>query len=253
MSGIQVLKAIYGSGGSVVDVTSAVTAHIHDGTLNMPVSVDAFGVNDPAVGTPKQVTITYTINGGSVNTMVESDGSTIFIAAPGSDSAGEGLVIIKAEYGYPGNYTDVTQAVQNYVSGGSVSLTVGYSAVGIPDPNPNKQKSLKVEYSINGAKNAKTLTDGKKFELSAPPDSGAGHRKPPADYVTSFIGVLMKNVAYFFLIFVQALSVFIAYRYGENSISPYLWAGIAFFIPGFSFWLLPFYVFVVSLFGFNSA
>lgn len=242
MSGIQVLKAVYGSGGSVVDVTSAVTAHIHDGTLNMPVSVDAFGVNDPAVGTPKQVTVTYTINGGSVNTLVESDGSTIFIAAPSADGAGDGLVITKAEYGYTGNYTDVTQAVQNYVSGGSISLTVGYSAVGLPDPNPNKQKSLKVEYSINGAKNTETLVDGKKFQISAPPAPGVGAGRPPADYVTSFIGVVFKNVAYFFLIFLQALSVFIAYRYGENSISPYLWAGIAFFIPGFSFWLLPGYV-----------
>ena len=250
MSGIIILNAKYGAGTQVVDVTASVTAHIHQGTLNMPVSADAFNVTDPSPGNPKQVTVSYTINSGATNTLVENDGGTIFISAPAATSA-DGLVITKAEYGYTGNYTDVTDAINAQVSGGSINLTVGPSTAGIPDPNPNKQKSLKVEYTLNGSKNSDTVKDGATFSISAPAGTQSSG-KSPTDYVGNLIWMIFKSVFYFFLTFLQSLSVFIAYNFGKTSISPFLWAGIAFFMPMFSFWGLPFYVFVARIFSSQS-
>jgi hypothetical protein len=245
-SGISISSASYGVGTQSVDVTKAVTSHIQSGKLNFTVSSDALNVQDPAPGQIKTLTITYSINGGSSNTISEKDGNVISINAPPATVA-SGLQITKAEYGYPSNWTDVTDAVQNYVSNGSVNFTVGFKAVGIPDPNPSKQKTLKVDYSINGAPSSDSVVDGKKFKISAPAmTSSTG---TPSQHAMSAISILFTNVARFIGVYLQALSVFSAVEFGNYYISPFLWGGLAFVIPFFSFWLLPQIVFWIRLFS----
>ena len=122
-TGISIISATYGAGSSTVDVSKTVSAHIHEGTLNMLVSVDSLNVTDPSPGQPKVLNVTYTVNNGSANTMSVKDGNTIFIAAPAARSA-TGLLITKAEYGYEGNYTDVTDAIQDQISNGSINIAI---------------------------------------------------------------------------------------------------------------------------------
>lgn len=174
-TGIVIEKAVYGAGSSIIDVSTAVTTRLTDGTLQIPVSASALGVDDPAPGQVKTLTLTYSINGGRANTQSEDDGGTIFISAPAARAA-SGLQITKAEYGYDGNWTDVTEAVQNMVSDeGEVKFKVGFKVLGIPDPNPNQQKTFKVRYTLNGGSNFRELVDGKTFHISAPSATAASN------------------------------------------------------------------------------
>jgi len=229
-TGITIVSASYGSGTSTVDVTSTVTSHIKDGELNIPVSASSLNVTDPAPGQPKQLIVSYTINNGSTNSKTVTEGNTLHITAPGQKTA-DGLVITKAEYGYTGNYTDVTNAIQSYVSNGSIDLTVGPSTAGIPDPNPSKKKSLKVTYTLNGSSNTETIDDGKKFTLSAPP-LDAPSTKTPRQHALTGMGIVAINFGYFVTTFLFLLNLFACCRISIN------WFNTV--IPGFFIGLMPF-------------
>jgi hypothetical protein len=252
-TGINIKSASYGVGSTNVDVTSEVSSKILDGALNLPVTASALGVDDPAPGQLKTLTIQYSINGGNINSIVEKDGGTAIISAP-SERVASGLQITKAEYGYPGNYQDVTDAVQNYLkSDGSVNFKVGFKEVGLPDPNPAKQKQLNVEYTVNGSKNTKTLKDGETWKMSAPPN--VSNKKTKAtDFVTSVIGSLISGVFRFVGLYIFFLSMYTVVEYGVSfnarfgkNISEILWYAIG-LIPFSSLWLLPTINFFLILF-----
>lgn len=247
-TGLVIQKATYGSpSGTPVDVTSAVASKVNEGAVSFTVSPSAFAIDDPAPGQLKEAYVAYTINGGSKNEILVKDGGLVQIDAPPQRMA-SGLQIVKAEYGYPGNWTDVTDAVQNLMkSDGSINIKVGFKELGLPDPNPNKQKQLAVQYSINGAPSTQTLTDGQSFKLSAPAleDSSGPKMK---DQVTSFIWMLFMSVVRFLSTFLYFLSIFVAYDYGNYFVHPYVWGIAAFFLPLFAFWGLPLITFVVRLF-----
>lgn len=245
-TGLTISSATYGAGSNTVDVTKTVTSKIQDGKLNFVVTPIALNVDDPAPGQLKQLNVSYTINNGKTNTVSAKDNNTVFIDAPPARDA-SGLQIIKAEYGYVGNYTDVTDAIQNYLSNGSINLTVSPKAVGIPDPNPNKQKTLNVDYTINGASGSANVVDGQVFSLSAPPMEGTDNTTPRG-HAMNAVTIVFKNVATFFGVFLHSLSVFTAMKYGEYFVSSLLWGGLAFFIPFFSFWALPILTFWIRVF-----
>jgi hypothetical protein len=243
-TGLVINKASYGSpSGSPVDVTSAVSKKVKDGVLNLTVSPATLGIDDPAPGQLKTLEIDYTINGGSKNAMLKKDNDLVWIDAPPQRVA-SGLQITKAEYGYTGNFTDVTSAVQNLMkSDGSIDIKVGFKELGLPDPNPNKQKQLEVEYTINGAQTINTFIDGERFRLSAPPLEGGGPDGPSFGFGTIFWSVLQ-----FASTFLYVLSVLVAYDFGQYFVSSIVWAVLALLMPGFAFWGLPFIVFLVRLF-----
>jgi hypothetical protein len=246
-TGLSIVQATYGS-GSTVDVTKSVAALVNDGVLKFTVSPNTLNVTDPAPGQIKQLNISYTINGGSRNTTTVKDNDIVDISAPPVRLA-TGLQITKAEYGYPGNYTDVTDAVQGLMSSnGSINLKVGFSQVGLPDPNPNKQKDLKVEYTINGAPSSQTIKDGAKFRVSAPATEATSN-STPSQTVGSIVGIIFWNIFYFFAVYLYTLSVFVGIEYGNQFISPMLWGAVCFFLPGFAFWGLPQITFWIRLFS----
>jgi hypothetical protein len=248
MSGIKILKALYGVGSNTVDVTASVASHIRDGTLNLVVTSDSLNVQDPAPGQQKTLDVSYTINDGSTNGQMVKDNELLVISAPPVTEA-SGLQIIKAGYGYPGNFTDVTDAIQNHVKDGSINVKITPANMGVPDPNPNKQKMLDVEYTLNGAKNISVYKDNETFRISAPPKDAADS-KTPGQHVMSAAGVVYKNVAMFIGIFLQTLSVFTAMDYGgPEGLPRYVLGGIAFIIPYFSFWALPIYVMIRRIFS----
>ena len=271
MSGIRITKALYGTGTQTVDVSKAVMSNIRDGNLTLTVTPDSLNIPDPAPGQQKILDVAYTINNGRQMSQMVKDNEVLMISAPPERRA-TGLEITKAEYGYPGNFT--------HVKDGSIKITVGYKSAGIPDPNPNKQKSLKVEYTINGSPNTIELTDGKTLNISAPPVDGIDGRKP-SDYVSELMGVLFSNLFRFAMAFLYTVSIFAtADFFGGVPVftvqpakpdSPTIKAeqrfeelGKAFTtsqgrtrlgyliigaIPGFAYWALPIYVFWRRLFS----
>ena len=214
-TGITIVSAEYGIVPEMIDVTSQVTSHIKDGELNLLVSPASLNVTDPAAGKPNKIlNVSYTINSGSTNTKSVTEGNTLHIIAPGQKTA-DGLVITKAEYGYPGNYTDVTDAIQTHVSNGSIDLTVGPSSAGIPDPNPAKKKSLKVTYTLNGSSNTETIDDNKKFTLSAPP-LDAPSTKTPRQSALTWLGMIGVNFSYFVMTVAYLLNLIACCRVSLN-------------------------------------
>lgn len=246
MSGIKISKAVYGTGSTTVDVTNAVTSSIKDGEIYLSVTPDSLGISDPAPGQQKTLEVTYSINGGSTMGQMVKDNGVLMISAPPERRA-TGLQIIKAEYGYTGNYTDVTDAIQAQVKDGSIKLTVGHKAVGIPDPNPNKLKTLDVQYEINGAPNSVQLTDGKVLNISAPPVDDSD-TKTPSQHAMGLTKSLIWGI-YIFIITIAWISSarVLGIYVGEQ----YFWiafmVGIAF--PGISFWGLGTWVFFRRLFS----
>jgi len=268
MSGIKITKALYGSSSKTVDVSKAIMTNVKDGVLNLVVSPDSLGVPDPAPGEQKTLNVSYTINNGRNMSQTLKDNEVLMISAPPERKA-TGLEILKAEYGYPGNFTDVTDAIQNHVKDGSIKITVGYKSAGIPDPNPNKQKSLAVEYKINGYPNTIELVDGKTLNISAPPVDGV-NPTTPTNYVNQIVGTFVSNFFRMIGVFLYVISVFTTADFlgGPSKIpvgtatdtlkaltgtpegrarTGYLLIGAA--LPGVAFWGLPFYVFVRRLFS----
>ena len=191
-TGLNIQSASYGVGTTVVDVKHEVVSHINNGKISLVVSPAALGVKDPAPGEIKTLTVTYTINGGSKNTTSAVDDDTFSIDAPPERMA-SGLKIVKAEYGYEGNFADVTSAVKTYVDNGTINMKVSPSAVGIPDPNPNKQKVLNVDVTINEEPSSYTIEDGKTFSISAPALNTIT-RTSPGESAGMFIFVFLSRL-----------------------------------------------------------
>lgn len=273
MSGIKITKALYGTGSTTVDVTKSVMSHIKDGNLSLVVTPDSLNVTDPAPDQQKILDVAYTINDGKQMSQMVKDNEVLMISAPAERRA-TGLQITKAEYGYPGNWTDVTDAIQNHVRDGSIKITVGYKSAGIPDPNPNKQKSLEVEYEINGAPNTVSLTDGKTLNISAPPLDSVDPTSP-SNYVSQLMGITFSNLYRLALMFLYTVSIFTTADFFDAV--PILTAGpqtaeatgsqlmkafttkeggkrmgfllIGAILPGVAYWGLPVYVFWRRLFS----
>jgi hypothetical protein len=250
-TGLTINKAQYGTGTTTVDVTGAVSAKVKDGVLNFTVSPSAFNVEDPAPGQLKQVDIVYTINDGSKNEMMKKDNDLVFIDAPPARDA-SGLQITKAEYGYSGNWTDVTSAVQNLMkSNGSIDIKVGFKELGLPDPNPNKQKELGVEYTINGAQTIANLKDGERFRVSAPPREDDSKHKL-GNPVGSIVWAILSGALHFISTFIWVMGALLCYKVGSEYLIGGTIGGILLLIPGlipfFAFLGMPFLIFAIRLF-----
>lgn len=253
-TGLTISKASYGSSsGTPVDVTSAVSSKVKDGSLKFTVSPSSLGIDDPAPGQQKSIEIDYIINGGRKNTILKKDNDLVSIDAP-PERVASGLQIVKAEYGYSGNWTDVTNAVQDLMkSDGSIDIKVGFKELGLPDPNPNKQKQLSVEYTINGAQTSETYIDGQRFKVSAPAKEDLSNTPSIRDHVNNAMWSAPAFFARFLGVCVQLISGFGTAQYVESLMGPssaFWWIsfGLGFFIPLFAFIGLPILGFWVRLF-----
>jgi hypothetical protein len=242
MSGIKILKASYGTGSTTVDVTKGVSSHIKDGILNLTVTPDSLNVTDPAPGQPKSLDVSYTINNGNTMGQMIKDNEILMISAPPERKA-TGLQITKAEYGYAGNWTDVTDAIQNHIRNGSIKVKVSPSTAGVPDPNPNKQKSLSVQYEINGAPNTVEVTDGKTLDISAPPEELADN-KTLSQHAMSIFTMLYTGVGKFLAMFLYTLSIYACMELSIPTGFPDIALGaLGVVLPYVAFWGLPWLVF----------
>lgn len=242
MSGIKILKATYGTGTTSVDVTKGVASHIKDGTLNLTVTPDSLNVTDPAPGQQKSLDVSYTINNGSTMGQMVNDNEVLMISAPPERKA-TGLQIVKAEYGYPGNFVDVTDAIQNHVRDGTIKIKVSPSTAGVPDPNPNKLKTLSVQYELNGAPNTVDVTDGKTLNISAPPEELADN-KTPSQHAMSVFTMLYSAVGKFLAMFLYTLSVYACMELSIPTGIPEIALGaLGVVVPYVAFWGLPWIIF----------
>ena len=91
-------------------------------------------------------------------------------AAPAADETAR-LVIVNAVYGNlsdPAATTNVTKIVAAMVNDNAINSHIDNEAFG-GDPAPNTPKELKVDYTIDGVADTKTVSEGSRLRLSANP------------------------------------------------------------------------------------
>ena len=250
-SGLKIQSAKYGVGTlNLIDVTGAVSAQAKDGKLNFVVTPSAMNINDPAVGQVKTLTVIYSINGGTTNTVSAVDGDTIQIDAPPARIA-SGLQIVKAQYGYDRNYQDVTAALRSHLNDGSINITVSPQTMGVPDPNPQKVKYLKVDIKINGDPSSRKIQDGKKFELNAPAIKTDTNTTPGEDgmsLIGNLFSAVMRFAFWFFWFSITIQSAIIGERLIGNAGGYYVIGFLAFISYGvFPIFILPILIFFYRL------
>jgi hypothetical protein len=83
VTGLNILKASYGTGTVNTDVTDEVSKMVTpDGTLSFTVGAQALGILDPAPGVQKTLQISISINGGKPTLLQHEDGDEVAVNAP---------------------------------------------------------------------------------------------------------------------------------------------------------------------------
>jgi hypothetical protein len=81
-SGLEVVKATYGSGNAISDVTDDAKILAKDGVMNFVVSSQSLGIINPAPGSVNTFQISLKINGGDPTILSKNDGEVFYISAP---------------------------------------------------------------------------------------------------------------------------------------------------------------------------
>lgn len=144
--GLRILRAEYGAGDRLVDVTSRLNSQIRDGQLSLRVTNDSMG-RDPVEEHRKALTVWYVYNGRTATvTVPEKDVLTL---PNGNPSYVGNLVIMRAQYGADYRFRDVTSLLSSRVQGDQLNMRVNNDAMG-GDPAPDRPKILTVSYEFNG-------------------------------------------------------------------------------------------------------
>ena len=147
--GLRVLRAEYGTGFRLIDVTSRLNAQVQGNTLELRITNDSMG-GDPAHEEAKWLDVWYVFNGRAGHVKVhEKD----VLALPGTGDTNyyqNGLQITRAQYGADYRFADVTSRLNSQLQGGnSLSLRITNDSMG-GDPAPGERKVLTVFYIYNG-------------------------------------------------------------------------------------------------------
>ena len=159
-SDLHINRAVYGSGGRSVDVTSRLNSQIQGGQLNLEVSNQTMG-RDPAPNQPKTLTVQYTLNGRS-NQVVVNEGDTLRL--PYGTTSQNNSHINWATYGSGYRTSDVTSRLNSQIRNDQLILAVNTSSMG-GDPAPGQNKVLTVQYVLNGRTDQAIINDGDTLRL----------------------------------------------------------------------------------------
>ena len=143
--GIEIVKAVYGAGNNMVDVTEAVQKQ----ALNIPgvlfsiTSGNNLVPKDPAPGKGKTLVLTYKQDGkeNTARIFERKSFSIHGVIAPSKE-----LKIVKAVYGVGNKWVDVTAKVAPVIAQGK---DIKATNVLFTDPAPGKGKNLIVLYTVN--------------------------------------------------------------------------------------------------------
>jgi len=142
---VAVVKAVYGAGDAVIDVTEIVKSkavNVPGGLFLITPSNTMFG-KDPAPKIGKALELTYSQDGSEKNVKIREN--TPFIILYGAVPAKE-FKILKAFYGAEQKWLDVTDKVTDAIGQGK-GILVGNQI--FTDPIPKTAKQLIVVYTVN--------------------------------------------------------------------------------------------------------
>jgi len=162
---LVIVKAVYGDlpSGDKSDVTDKVKAMVKDNELSVDATNDNF--DDPASGKIKKLQVDYTVDGVKKSKLVP-ERSTMLISPNAPEPTK--LIIKKAVYGdlKGGKTVDVTDLLKGIEVKEAVTITVTSDSFSDPAPDA-PEKSLKVDYVLNGVEKSVTVKDGDELNLKA--------------------------------------------------------------------------------------
>lgn len=146
MAGLRILRADYGAGTRVMDVTARLNDRREGDRLILRITNDTMG-GDPDQDHRKTLTVWYTY-AGHVSRVVIDEKDTLEI--PGNQPYYQGnLQVLRAQYGADYRYHDVTEALNSQIQNDTLNLQVTNSTMG-GDPAEDKRKTLSVSYLYQG-------------------------------------------------------------------------------------------------------
>ena len=141
---LKIVKATYGNGDQVNDVTEALQKHaggMPGAFLTITPSNKYFGP-DPAPRKPKALTVVYTDGGAekSVTIREREPGIVVANAEPAQE-----FKVLRAFYGSGKEWKEVTEKILPVIADNKI-LGINNTTLG-PDPAPRKKKELFVVYT----------------------------------------------------------------------------------------------------------
>ena len=159
---LQILRATYGDGNTVRDVTSHVAAKLQNSTLRIQAMPDSLG-GDPFPGAVKTLWVQYNFR-GQTGEVSAQDGAWIILPTSGrlavpdifrggnrrgnTQQQGQ-LIINSAQYGADPKWVDVKSTLDARIQNNVLNMPVNNSNFG-GDPIMGKPKTLRVNYSYRG-------------------------------------------------------------------------------------------------------
>ncbi len=145
---LTILRAEYGAGRGVWDVTARLNSQVQGNSLQLRVTNGSMG-GDPARDIPKRLDVWYLYNNRAAHVVV-SENDTLILPGTGDANYYQGrLQITRAQYGADYRFVDVTSRLNSQLQSDSLNLRITNDAMG-GDPAPGERKILTVFYIYNG-------------------------------------------------------------------------------------------------------
>lgn len=145
---LTILRAEYGTGSRVIDVTRRLSSQVQGNSLQLRVTNDSMG-GDPAEGQAKWLDVWYSYNSRSGHVNVHEQE---VVSLPGAGDANyyQGhLQITRAQYGAEFRFADVTSLLNSRIQNDSLNMRIDHNSMQA-DPAPGERKVLTVFYIYNG-------------------------------------------------------------------------------------------------------
>ncbi len=145
---LTILRAEYGTGSRVIDVTRRLSSQVQGNSLQLRVTNDSMG-GDPAEGQAKWLDVWYSYNNRSGHANVHEQE---VVSLPGTGDANYyagHLQITRAQYGADYRFADVTTLLNSRIQNDSLNMRIDHNSMN-SDPAPGERKVLTVFYIYNG-------------------------------------------------------------------------------------------------------
>ena len=145
---LTILRAEYGTGPRVIDVTRRLRSQVQGNSLQLRVTNDSMG-GDPAEGQAKWLDVWYVYNNRSGHANVHEQ-EVVTLPGTGDANYYQGhLMITRAQYGADWRFADVTNVLNSRIQNDSLNMRIDHNSMN-SDPAPGERKVLTVFYIYNG-------------------------------------------------------------------------------------------------------
>ena len=155
---LQILRAEYGTGARLIDVTRRLSSQVQGNSLQLRVTNDSMG-GDPAEGQAKWLDVWYSYNNRSGHANVHEQ-DVLVLPGTGDANYYQGhLQVTRAQYGADWRFSDVTALLNSRIQGDVLSMRIDHNSMNA-DPAPGERKVLTVFYIYNGRQVRAFVNDG---------------------------------------------------------------------------------------------